>query len=93
MADYRGSKKAFLGAFLALGAAATAGLSLAAEGQWVYALVAFVIANVGVTSTLAFYNALLPGDRLRRARWTGSRQPDSPGATWVVASSSRSTCG
>ena len=61
VADYRGSKKAFLGAFLALGAAATAGLSLASQGRWAYALLAFVVANVGVTSTLAFYNALLPG--------------------------------
>jgi UMF1 family MFS transporter len=61
VADYRGSKKAFLAAFLALGAAATAALSLASQGRWAYALLAFVVANVGVTSTLAFYNALLPG--------------------------------
>jgi UMF1 family MFS transporter len=61
VADYRGRKKAFLAAFLALGASATAGLALATEGRWVLALSAFVVANVGVTSTLAFYNALLPG--------------------------------
>jgi UMF1 family MFS transporter len=60
VADYRGSKKAFLGAFLALGASATAALALATEGRWAFALAAFVVANVGVTSTLAFYNALLP---------------------------------
>ena len=60
VADYRGSKKAFLGAFLALGASATAALALASQGRWVFALAAFVVANVGVTSTLAFYNALLP---------------------------------
>jgi len=60
VADYRGSKKAFLAAFLALGASATAALALATEGRWAFALVAFVVANVGVTSTLAFYNALLP---------------------------------
>ena len=61
LADYRGNKKTFLGAFLALGASATAGLFLATEGRWLSALSLFVIANVGVTATLAFYNALLPG--------------------------------
>ncbi|HVO11153.1 MAG TPA: MFS transporter [Vicinamibacteria bacterium] len=61
VADLRGRKKAFLGAFLALGVAATAALALASSGRWLVALVAFVLANVGFTSTLAFYNALLPG--------------------------------
>jgi MFS transporter, UMF1 family len=61
VADYRGSKKAFLGLFLGLGASATAALALAAHGRWAWALLAFVVANIGVTSTLAFYNALLPG--------------------------------
>jgi UMF1 family MFS transporter len=61
VADVRGSKKAFLGAFLALGAAATAAMSLIGEGEWRFALSVFVIGNIGVTSTLAFYNALLPG--------------------------------
>jgi UMF1 family MFS transporter len=61
VADYRGSKKAFLGAFLALGASATAALVFATEGRSALALGVFVVANVGVTSTLAFYNALLPG--------------------------------
>ncbi len=61
MADLRRSKKGFLGAFLALGATATTALVLATRGHWAFALGAFVIANVGVTSTLAFYNALLPG--------------------------------
>ncbi len=61
VADLRGSKKAFLGGFLALGASATAALSLATAGHWAFALAMFVVANVGVTSTLAFYNALLPG--------------------------------
>ncbi|HXY39866.1 MAG TPA: MFS transporter [Vicinamibacteria bacterium] len=61
IADYRASKKRFLGGFLALGAAATAALALAGRGHWLFALSAFVIANIGITSTLAFYNALLPG--------------------------------
>ena len=61
LADYRANKKAFLGAFLALGASATGGLFLATAGHWVLALGRFVLANVGVMATLAFYNALLPG--------------------------------
>ena len=60
VADYRGSKKAFLAAFLALGAGATASMFFITRGHWVFALAVFVVANVGVTSTLAFYNALLP---------------------------------
>lgn len=61
LADVRGSKKAFLGAFLALGATATGAMFLIGAGEWRFALAVFVIGNVGVTSTLAFYNALLPG--------------------------------
>lgn len=60
IADYRGSKKSFLAAFLAVGAAATASMYFIGEGQWVYALTTFVVGNVCVTATLAFYNALLP---------------------------------
>jgi UMF1 family MFS transporter len=60
IADYRGSKKSFLAAFLAVGAVATAAMYFIGEGQWVYALLTFVVGNVCVTATLAFYNALLP---------------------------------
>ena len=60
MADFRGNKKGFLAAFLALGAAATAAMYWVTQGRWLLALASFVIGNVGVTSTLAFYNALLP---------------------------------
>ena len=61
LADLRGNKKGYLAAFLGLGATATAAMYWITEGRWVLALVSFVIGNVGVTSTLAFYNALLPG--------------------------------
>jgi UMF1 family MFS transporter len=60
VADYRGNKKGFLAAFLAVGVAATAAMYLVTEGRWVLALVTFVLGNVCVTATLAFYNALLP---------------------------------
>jgi MFS transporter, UMF1 family len=61
LADYKGKKKAFMGAFLAAGAALTAGLFFVGQGQWFLALALYGLANVAVTSTLAFYNALLPG--------------------------------
>jgi UMF1 family MFS transporter len=61
LADLKGRKKAFLGAFLGLGAALTASLYFVREGQWVLALVLYAAGNVAVTSSLAFYNGLLPG--------------------------------
>ena len=60
IADYRGSKKSFLAAFLAVGALSTAAMYFIGEGEWLYALTTFVVGNVCVTATLAFYNALLP---------------------------------
>ena len=60
IADYRGSKKRFLAAFLSVGVVATVAMYFIAEGDWVFALATFVVGNVCVTATLAFYNALLP---------------------------------
>lgn len=60
LADYEGNKKKMLGLFLGIGVAATASLALVQRGDFVLALVLFVIGNVGATSTLAFYNSLLP---------------------------------
>jgi UMF1 family MFS transporter len=61
LADYKGRKKAFMGGFLALGAALTAALYFVREGEWATALAIYAMGNVAVTATLAFYNALLPG--------------------------------
>jgi UMF1 family MFS transporter len=60
LADYQGNKKTMLGLFLGIGVVATAAMGLIQRGDFVLALVLFVIGNVGVTSTLAFYNSLLP---------------------------------
>jgi UMF1 family MFS transporter len=60
VADFRGRKKAFLGAFVAVGVAATAAMTFISSGHWVFALATFVLGKVAVTSSLAFYNALLP---------------------------------
>jgi MFS transporter, UMF1 family len=60
MADVQGNKKTMLGLFLGIGVVATGAMGLVERGDWVLATVLFVIGNVGVTSTLAFYNSLLP---------------------------------
>lgn len=60
VADYRGSKKLFLAIFLGVGVVSTGAMYLIPEGGWQLALALFVVGNVGATSTLAFYNALLP---------------------------------
>ena len=60
IADYRGSKKLFLAAFLAVGASATAAMYFIGKGEWVFALTTFIVGKVCVTATLAFYNSLLP---------------------------------
>ena len=60
VADFRGNKKGMLAVFLGLGIVSTGAMALIQEGQWVFAVTLFVLGNIGVTSTLAFYNALLP---------------------------------
>jgi MFS transporter, UMF1 family len=60
IADVQGNKKKWLGGFVAVGAVATAAMYLIGKGDWQLALWLFVIGNVAVTSSLAFYNSLLP---------------------------------
>jgi len=60
IADLRGSKKAFLAAFVAVAVATTAAMTFISSGHWVFALATFVLGKVAVTSSLAFYNSLLP---------------------------------
>ena len=61
IADHKGNKKGFLAAFLTVGLLSTAAMSLIQRGDWILAATLFVVGNIGVTSTLAFYNSLLPG--------------------------------
>jgi UMF1 family MFS transporter len=61
IADHRGDKKGFLAAFLALGVFSTGAMYFIQRGDWMLAAALFVAGNVGITSTLAFYNSLLPG--------------------------------
>jgi MFS transporter, UMF1 family len=60
IADQRAMKKPLLGVFLIIGVIATLLMATIGSGQWRYALVLFIIANVGVASTLVFYDSLLP---------------------------------
>jgi UMF1 family MFS transporter len=60
IADYRAVKKPMLGVFLAIGAAATAGMYFIGPGDWRLALQLFVAGNVGVAGSIVFYESLLP---------------------------------
>lgn len=60
MADYMAAKKRFLGAFMLLGVAATAGLSFVGAGQWELASALFIFGNIGFTGSIVFYDSLLP---------------------------------
>ncbi len=61
IADHKGNKKGFLATFLTVGLFSTAAMFFIERGDWVLAAALFVVGNIGVTSTLAFYNSLLPG--------------------------------
>lgn len=60
LADRARAKKPLLGAFLLLGAGASAALFCAQRGDWLLALALFLIANVGASGSFVFYDALLP---------------------------------
>jgi MFS transporter, UMF1 family len=60
MADFAGIKKPLLGAFMGLGVAAVASMFFIEQGNWVLALVLFLLANIGATGSFVFYDALLP---------------------------------
>lgn len=60
IADYAGSKKRFLAAFIALGVVPTAGMFMVGEGDWLLAAVLFGVANIGVAGSAMFADSLLP---------------------------------
>ena len=60
LADSVPVKKKLLGVFLSIGATATAGMFFIHGGDWVLALVLFVIVELSVAGTFVFYDALLP---------------------------------
>jgi len=60
IADYSARKKQMLGGFLALGLVAVCGMFLISRGQWIFASLLFILANVGANGSFVFYDALLP---------------------------------
>ncbi|CAN5768985.1 MFS transporter [soil metagenome] len=60
IADYAALKKRMLAVFIAIGATACVGMYWLSRGEWVFALLLFVIGNVGVAGSIVFYEALLP---------------------------------
>ncbi|MDP2964429.1 MAG: MFS transporter [Pelolinea sp.] len=61
IADFRGSKKVFMGFFIALGVVATALLYLVDQpGEWLLASILYILGTIGFAGSLVFYDALLP---------------------------------
>jgi MFS transporter, UMF1 family len=60
IADYRAMKKKLLAFFMLLGATATSCWYLIGAGDWKLAIALFLVANIGVTASIVFYESLLP---------------------------------
>lgn len=60
IADYAGSKKRFLLAFLAPAVVFTGLLVFIGEGDWVWAVILYVLASIGNSGANVFYDSLLP---------------------------------
>lgn len=60
IADYTGRKKRMLTLFAALGILATALMVGIEAGDWMLAIVLFIIGSVGLSASYVFYDALLP---------------------------------
>jgi len=60
VADFRGSKKKFLTAFMVIGVTATALLYFVRTGDYLLASLFFVFGQIGFAGSLVYYDALLP---------------------------------
>ena len=60
IADYAAVKKRMLAVFMGFGVAATLAMFAITRGDWMLALVLFVIGNIGVAGSIVFYESLLP---------------------------------
>jgi UMF1 family MFS transporter len=60
VADYRAMKKRMLAIFMVLGVATTLLMATIGRGQWQYAALLFMLANIGVAASQVFYDSLLP---------------------------------
>jgi len=59
LADRRGEKKLWFGIWTAIGALATAGLSLIGAGHWSWALIVFALGSIGFFAGSSFQDALI----------------------------------
>jgi UMF1 family MFS transporter len=59
-ADYTAAKKKMLAVSVAIGVAATAGLSLVGRGEWRLGAALFVVTNLAVLTSFVFYESFLP---------------------------------
>ena len=60
IADYKGSKKAFMKFFCYLGSLSCCGMYFFNEGNVSVGIVLFVIASIGFSGSIVFYNSYLP---------------------------------
>ncbi|MBN1975850.1 MAG: MFS transporter [Anaerolineae bacterium] len=60
VADYTGGKKRLLAIFAAIGIVTTTLMVLIDSGDWLLALVLFLIGTVGLSASYVFYDSLLP---------------------------------
>jgi UMF1 family MFS transporter len=60
IADYTGSKKRFLFVFAAIGVLFSGLLALIGQGDWIWAVLLFVLAEIGFSGANVFYDSLLP---------------------------------
>lgn len=60
VADYAAAKKKFLAVFLALGVGSTGMMFFIQRGDWLFAALLFILANIGANGSFVFYDALLP---------------------------------
>jgi MFS transporter, UMF1 family len=60
IADHAGIKKRLLGVFLVIGATAVGLMFFIERGDWLFAAILFIIANIAVNGSYVFYDAFLP---------------------------------
>ena len=60
IADHRPYKKRFLGLFMVAGALASMAMATIGEGDWRLAIGLFMVGNIAVSASIAFYDSLLP---------------------------------
>ena len=60
IADIRGLKKALLGVSMSVGIVATLLMATISRGDWMFAAIVFMVANIGIAASFVFYDSLLP---------------------------------